>query len=655
MKKKKLPLPKYYTGGELLEDTGNIYKNAGLGTADAIMSTVGLSNVVKDDDYSGAGSKFAKGYSNVIGGIGKAALPMAANVIAPGSGKAVSAAQGAIGQYNPQNVDEFGNPIVADTNTQKMNGIASVANAAIPMMMRNGGTMQYMNGGMNAEVEKQENTLNPDGSTNQYNGPSHEGGGIKTSLEPGTMIFSDRLKLGGKTFADLNKANNTVKEDKMLEESKSARVRLTAELMKSAKNKNSEKLFEEQEALKQSKLTNYAKRIGMSPDGKYSNGGKVTPAQWDAQNTQKGWQVDPRMDYTKTQGTAVYKQYVDPAYKFTQDPNATSKWNIQGPGVDAFGTMPGNAVATYEQPVRQSSFETQPTPKWIPAEQTTYQGKPAGSFRSSTDADPNSRYVFAGGQYIKMSNGDRMPKYEGGGYGPNYQALDYTDPSSRNIVDRNREMGMPDNRIDAMSNTPMMDDTNGGSPNWAGIATQVGLGLANNVGNIYDLSRANKTETTTYNRMTPKQLDPTAALRYNDVQSRAYNEQLRNSSNGNSSTYIQNRKDAAINQMYANDQIRQQYANTNAGIQNQAGYYNAQTGDRESDANAMNRAAGRNIKSNAYANIGQNIMGQYGDYKRGQNDQDMLEMYGTMYPENKYNPAYQNYRDKRSRRSGFTA
>jgi len=210
-------------------------------------------------------------------------------------------------------------------------------------------------------------------------------------------------------------------------------------------------------------------------------------------------------------------------------------------------------------------------------------------------------------------------------------------------------MGMPDNRMDAMSNTPMMDDTNGGSPNWAGIATQVGLGLANNVGNIYDLSRANKTETTTYNRMTPKQLDPTAALRYNDAQSRAYNEQLRNSSNGNSSTYIQNRKDGAINQMYANDQIRQQYANQNAQINNRAGEFNTGIGNQEIVANEQNRAASRNMKSNAYANIGQNIMGQYGDYKKGAMDQQKINMLGQYYSD----PNFQRMVEEYKKTNGF--
>ena len=58
------------------------------------------------------------------------------------------------------------------------------------------GGMKYPNGGMqfaNSEVEKQENSITPNGEFTQYNGPSHANGGIKTNLEPGEIIFSDKL------------------------------------------------------------------------------------------------------------------------------------------------------------------------------------------------------------------------------------------------------------------------------------------------------------------------------------------------------------------------------------------------------------------------------------------------------------------------------
>jgi len=67
------------------------------------------------------------------------------------------------------------------------------------------------------------------------------------------------------------------------------------------------------------------------------------------------------------------------------------------------------------------------------------------------------------------------------------------------------------------------------------------------------------------------------------------------------------------NQMLTNNRIRQDYANQNAGIKNQAAYYNAGIGDRETIANLANQAQSRNLKSSAYTNIGQNIMGQYRD------------------------------------------
>lgn len=129
--------------------------------------------------------------------------------------------------------------------------------------------------GGNAQLEKQENTLNPDGSTTQFNLPSHENQSPEagTMLDPGTLIFSDRLKPKGSklTFAQLNKSNNTDKEDKTLDNTAANTLaKKTAQLMKDAKHRNSLKLFQEQEILKQSKADSYMKKLGGKmcyPDG----------------------------------------------------------------------------------------------------------------------------------------------------------------------------------------------------------------------------------------------------------------------------------------------------------------------------------------------------------------------------------------------------
>lgn len=179
--------------------------------------------------------------------------------------------------YNKQQT-ELANQQNAAAQQQQNDYINSAIQSGLANQQPQNSYVQYAMGGMkmqpNAEVEKQENTLNPDGSTNQYDGASHEQGGIPTNLDAGTLIFSDKLKMGGKTFAKLNKPNMTSKEDKILSDDKaSAMSKLTANLMKQAKNKSSVELFEAQEALKQSKIDSYTKRLGGIM--KYPDGGKI--------------------------------------------------------------------------------------------------------------------------------------------------------------------------------------------------------------------------------------------------------------------------------------------------------------------------------------------------------------------------------------------
>lgn len=132
-----------------------------------------------------------------------------------------------------------------------------------------GGKIQYANGGtgeINAEVEDNENAIGPNGEFTQFSGPTHAEGGIETDMAPGTMIFSDKLKMPGskKSFAALNKLYDTNKEDNVLSSEKSNNtLRLTAMLMRDAKLKQSLALFQEQEQFKQDKVAAYAKRMGV--------------------------------------------------------------------------------------------------------------------------------------------------------------------------------------------------------------------------------------------------------------------------------------------------------------------------------------------------------------------------------------------------------
>lgn len=149
---------------------------------------------------------------------------------------------------------------------------------------RNGGIQQYVDGGMgpNAEVEKQENTVAPDGTFTQYNGPSHEDGGIETTLDQGEMIFSDKLKPIGskKTYAQLNKSFNTQKEDELLNDPKTNAVqKLTAAMMRRAKLTQSIALFQNQEQQKEAKVQAYADKMGvpvMTPNSQVADQQEVS-------------------------------------------------------------------------------------------------------------------------------------------------------------------------------------------------------------------------------------------------------------------------------------------------------------------------------------------------------------------------------------------
>jgi hypothetical protein len=285
MKNKKLP--KYLFGGGTPKENNkqnveNIFTNSLKATADVGLSMLGASNVIKDNDYKGSSAAGFRGYSDVMGGIGKAILPIAANMLLPGSGAVVGAGQQLVGNFNPEDnsmvtYDSQGNPIYPEQRkTQMIGNSLGQVGSSLGSMGQSAGmfAMGGMNMQPNAEVEKQENTLNPDGTTTQFDGPSHEQGGIPTNLDPGTMIFSDKLKYNGKTFADLNKANLTHHEDKILNDPSAKKdVKDVANALKAKKINNSLSLFKIQEELKQSKLDKYTKRLGGIM--KYPNGGKI--------------------------------------------------------------------------------------------------------------------------------------------------------------------------------------------------------------------------------------------------------------------------------------------------------------------------------------------------------------------------------------------
>lgn len=186
------------------------------------------------------------------------------------------------------------------------------------ILMKCGGMMKYQQGGSvpsnqpmpkgmqvpremaNAEVEGGETAMNPNGVLMQFNGPSHENGGIPTMLEGGTKVFSDHLKvpvgvqkeLGIKrpnkktTYADISKRFPTEKHMQTLADTEDKYKRNAAEIQLQKNLAMLETLFFAQEQDKMMKETsnpaNMQMQQPMTVDG--------------LQYAQYGDEINPRSD-----------------------------------------------------------------------------------------------------------------------------------------------------------------------------------------------------------------------------------------------------------------------------------------------------------------------------------------------------------------------
>lgn len=428
---------------------------------------------------------------------------------------------------------------------------------------------QFAQGGMNmlpnAELEKSESVVHTNGSFTQLNNePSHKNGGYAMGLEPGAKVFSDRLKLGKKTFAQLNKSNNTNKEDKILEDSKSGNISTrTAALMKMAKLKSSEELFNIQEQLKQSKVENYAKKMGVvlptenGNSSQFANGGMANINTYQYPNGTYFGGSEDRETFLRNQSLNNLR-YAQPVIDDSENTNVT---------------VPGN-----EQP---------------------------SNFDPNTILDPK----------YKMNN------------------------DSENLG------------TDMSQTKPSWWSNN--KQTVGNVAGQVGMGLLQNAGNIYNLSRYNKPEFEQYQRVKASYLDPTAAIRDAEQENRRAEVDIRNATSGNAGNYLSNRVALSTKNALNKDRVRQQYANTNAGIANQNSQVNADISMREIIANAQNRARTRSGKEEAISQIGSNVANQFLDNKKGKMDQDTLQLMMKYYDAPEFQKALKESNfNKQSKKAG---
>ena len=101
----------------------------------------------------------------------------------------------------------------------------------------------------NVEIEGGEFIQLPNFDTEVAEGPSHERGGVETSLPEGTRVYSHHLKPEGskKTFAQLAKKHDITEYKKVIDNPFKKQVdKDTATLMMQRSQKVLDELFEEQ-------------------------------------------------------------------------------------------------------------------------------------------------------------------------------------------------------------------------------------------------------------------------------------------------------------------------------------------------------------------------------------------------------------------------
>lgn len=486
-------------------------------------------------------------------------------------------------------------PAVVDTKDyrqdaawQRVNGY----NGNQGEFMKYGGMLppyaQYPMGGMpvnpNAELELQENTMNQNGEFTQYDGPSHEQGGIPTELDPAEMVFSDKLKMGKKTFADLNKANNTSKQDKVLSDPKADRTsKTTAQLIADIKLRKSKELFAAQEQLKQDKVAKYAERMGV----KLPVAGKPTMRHGGLKRYWAGGEGD---DFP----TNIVNPLVaaDP----NGDPNAfvdnTELINATNDlGASSFSgrniPMTTETARSYNPGYKQSGPSNEELAAYN-ADLVRLGDKNRPTMRSSSpeveDSDYNSmrtRNIMEGVSNGVFQNAGNFYDLYKSGFGKKYDKEDFGRVNPSFVKPRT---------IDATESLRDADRESAASR----------ASLRGAVGGNAGAYMANLAANQTANTLNKARIREGVA---------------------NANTGILNQAD-----------------NTNAGIRNNAELTNLNLKNQARMAEQQNKARSEDMAAHAVRDMGSKFASSYKDYKSGEMDEKRMTLINQYFPNYKYNP-----------------
>ena len=329
---------KYFNGGNVSSQGGNITGPIQLGSMAGNMALdVIPDNQVVDTEGNPVGTYQGTGKS-----IGKGALSGAAagSVFGPVGTVVGGLVGGAAGYFQGKQEEDEMKKMQADANNvimskRRMGGPNSPI-TTMPTNVNNmypyGGTINKNQPGAIAELELQEQMQLPNGVVMGVDGPSHEQGGIEVNVPEGTKVFSDRLKLGKKTFAAHAKSINS-KIAKLDNRPETVASKNTQMLF----NKQLDNLFNTQEEMKAIKEETKQRKL-------FAKGGTI-PAQHNGMYPAHNVRIMKHGGLTHYDGengkTGVI--FNDPSVVIT-DPLAQFKWGMENKNSNLFPSQPNQVV-----------------------------------------------------------------------------------------------------------------------------------------------------------------------------------------------------------------------------------------------------------------------------------------------------------------------
>ena len=606
-------------------------ENYGLAVADGSLSALGATNVIKPEMYIGENKdKWAKA-GDIYGGVTQAVLPLALNIVAPGSGAIASTVQkGVSAATNPNNTDPNkaaalgGAAANAYGQYQDFQGTQQLMNSLD--VLKNLSSMPMAFGGMNpqsgVELEKQEVYRTPQGQIRQVDAPTHAQGGTGPMMLPNkTNVLSDRLKTTrGKTFAEEGAQYDTSKWEKILQTTTDPYKKKTAERMIEASNKKLSKLYAEQELAKGNET---AKGIGTMQSEEMKNGGTINFKSADAYKAWLGY----------GHATGVFENTPGNQNVSIKGQHKNVEHMPGGGLYDVPNYDPNQPIPTYYTLGPNDIYPAQPTDFWSEA----YGQRGEGNMIPVAD---NQNPQF---QSLPSKTINQLPtNYTTPTINPNIQTLPPYTPQDPSALDKFK--------TGAQNVANKVGDQLSQVNPYFSLAT-----FGNSLGSIYDIYRGAKgPDEVNFDRIKPELVDYSKARRMAVQEAnRGFNateNYVKNATAGNAGAYLANigAANAARDRMNSNtiSQSIENENNMNSQIKNAVNGSNAQIQMQESVARQQEKDIAKNTLATGLYNFGA-ALNQYGNDMQLKGNEPVLK---ALISTGDYDYVY----DKRGKPMGIT-